>query len=561
MTMDKPLRVLIVEDSEIDCRLLLRELQRGGYSPEFERVETADTMTAALRSKTWDVVISDHSMPSFSAPAALKVLRNAELDLPFIIVSGSIGEEAAVAAMRAGAHDYVMKDRLARLVPAVRRELVEAEVRRGKKRAEEDLRGLNEDLERRVVERTTQLEAANRELEVEVAQRRRAEEKLGRLLDQLVDTNRELVTASLRERELAEEAQRQANQLTALLESMGEAVTVVDGDGKLLLQNRVAREIAGFQAGTAEELFQYLQSGQVLTPDGSPLPVENVPMRRLMRGESFSESEVVFRYPDRPVRVLVFSGSPLRDDGGKTVLGILVFRDVTELRQLEQTKEDYVRAVSHDLRNPLTAILGHAQLLKRSLEKTGVTGREIRATESIVANSQRMNAMLQDLSEAARLEAGQLRLERVPIDLPAFAAGSEERLASPADAGRIEVVAQEGLPAVSADPASLERILGNLISNALKYSEPESKITVAVSLEGDHVRVSVSDSGPGIPPEDLPGLFTRYYRTKEARSRRGGLGLGLYISKGLVEAHGGRIWVVSESGKGSTFSFTLPRAE
>ena len=525
--MDRPLRVLIVEDSETDCRLLIRALRRGGYAPEFERVDNAEEMAAALRSKTWDIVISDHSMPGFSAPAALEVLKKTSLDLPFIIVSGSIGEEAAVGAMKAGAHDYVMKDNLARLTPAVQRELGEAGVRRAKRQAEEDLRSLNQELERRVIERTAQLEAA-----------------------------------SLRERELADEAQRQTNQLTALLESMGEAVSVVDGNGKLLLQNRAAREIAGFQFGRADELLDYLQAGRVLYPDGSRVTAENIPMSRLMRGESFAGVEMIFRPPDRPDRMLLFSGNPLRDEDGKMALGILIFRDVTELRQLEQTKDDYVRAVSHDLRNPLTAILGHAQLLKRSLEKVGLTEREVKATESIITSSQRMNAMLQDLSEAARLDAGQLRLEeRVPIELPAFFSGLEQRSVSPAEVERIYVSVPEGLPAVLANPASLERILGNLISNALKYSEPGGRITVAASSEGGQVVVSVSDQGSGIPLEDLPNLFTRYYRTKEARAHRSGLGLGLYITKGLVEAHGGRIWVESELGKGSTFSFTLPRAE
>ncbi len=524
--MDSLLRVLVVEDSETDCRLLIRELQRGGYTPEFERVETAEEMAAALGSKAWDIVISDHSLPGFSAPAALEVLKKASLDLPFIIVSGSIGEEAAVGAMKAGAHDYVMKDNLARLTPAVQRELGEARVRQGKRQAEEDLRNLNQELERRVVERTAQLEAAR-----------------------------------LRERELAEEAQRQANQITALLESMGEAVTLVDGGGKLLLQNRVAREIAGFQAERAEELLGFLRADRVVYPDGSLVPAEDLPMSRLMRGESFGETEVIFRPPGRPERTLVFSGNPLRDEDGKMILGILIFRDISELRRLEQTKDDYVRAVSHDLRNPLTAILGHAQLLKRSLARSGLLEKEIKATDSIITSGHRMNAMLQDLSEAARLDAGQLQLEqRVPIDLRHFVSGLVQRSVSPVEVERIQVTVSEDLPAVLADPASLERILGNLISNALKYSEPGGQIVVAASLEDGQVVVSVSDHGTGIRSEDLPNLFTRYYRTKEARIHRRGLGLGLYITKGLVEAHGGRIWVESERGKGSTFSFTLPRA-
>ncbi|MFN6486030.1 MULTISPECIES: sensor histidine kinase [unclassified Nostoc] len=150
-----PLRVLLVEDSEDDAFLLLRELQRGGYEVTFERVDTPTAMKAAMgvggaslreasptpiAEQTWDIVICDYSMPTFSAPAALKQVKESGLDLPFIIVSGTIGEDTAVAAMKAGAHDYIIKGKLARLIPAVARELREAQIRRERKQAEEQIK-------------------------------------------------------------------------------------------------------------------------------------------------------------------------------------------------------------------------------------------------------------------------------------------------------------------------------------------------------------------------------------------------------------------------------------
>ncbi|MCK4960960.1 MAG: response regulator, partial [Anaerolineales bacterium] len=138
--MSIPIRVLIVEDSEDDAVLLLHELRRGGYDPTSERVDTPEAMNTALDGQTWDIVLSDHAMPRFSMPAALTIVREKGLDLPFIIVSGAIGEEAAVAAMRAGAQNYVMKANLARLVPVVERELREAEIRREHDRMEQALR-------------------------------------------------------------------------------------------------------------------------------------------------------------------------------------------------------------------------------------------------------------------------------------------------------------------------------------------------------------------------------------------------------------------------------------
>ncbi|MFH1320765.1 MAG: PAS domain S-box protein [Bacteroidota bacterium] len=141
--MSKLLRVLVVEDSAVDAELVLHQLRRGGYDPDWERVETAGTMKSALKEKTWDVILCDYSMPRFDAIDALKILHESGLDIPFIIVSGTIGEDVAVKAMKSGAHDYIMKDKLARLVPAIERELKEAEVRRKAEKAEEELRNLS----------------------------------------------------------------------------------------------------------------------------------------------------------------------------------------------------------------------------------------------------------------------------------------------------------------------------------------------------------------------------------------------------------------------------------
>src|ERR1039457_5040622 len=128
--MGEPLKVLVVEDSEDDALLLLRELQRDGFEPKSQRVQTASEMRAALGSQSWDAIISDYSLPDFSAPAALEVLRESGADLPFIVTSGTVGEDIAVATMKAGAHDYLPKGNLRRIGQAIRREMREAEVRR-----------------------------------------------------------------------------------------------------------------------------------------------------------------------------------------------------------------------------------------------------------------------------------------------------------------------------------------------------------------------------------------------------------------------------------------------
>jgi len=145
--MGTPLKVLVVEDSEDDAILLMREVKRGGYDITFERVDTAEAMNSALDGQEWDIVLSDYSMPHFSMPAALSLVQGKNLDIPFVIVSGAIGEEAAVSAMRAGAHDYVIKGNMARLIPVIERELREAEMRRERRQMEEEKEQLEQQLQ------------------------------------------------------------------------------------------------------------------------------------------------------------------------------------------------------------------------------------------------------------------------------------------------------------------------------------------------------------------------------------------------------------------------------
>jgi len=172
------LRVLFVEDSLADAFLIERALTRGGFRVVCDRVDTSEAMTRALAEREWDLILSDHSMPQFSAPEALELLKQRNLDLPFIIVSGHIEEETAVWAMNSGAHDYIMKDRLARLVPAVQRELREAEVRRARAKSQEELKRAHEELELRVEKRTADLKEANQKLRDVLEERKRLETEL-----------------------------------------------------------------------------------------------------------------------------------------------------------------------------------------------------------------------------------------------------------------------------------------------------------------------------------------------------------------------------------------------
>ncbi len=231
--------------------------------------------------------------------------------------------------------------------------------------------------------------------------------------------------------------------------------------------------------------------------------------------------------------------------------------DAAQLREMEQAREDVLRAITHDLRNPLTSVLGNAQLLMRYADRPETVQRQAAA---IAGSARQMNAMLGDLVDSLRIEAGRMTPSLQLVNLSDVLLDLDERMGGDEEHGHVRLELPEDVPAVLADPSMVERVLANLVSNALKYGREGSDVVVRVVLREGEVVVSVVDEGPGIAPEHLPHIFERYYRAERDQQRQGGLGLGLYITKGLVEAMGGRIWVESEAGKGSTFCFTLPQA-
>jgi signal transduction histidine kinase len=171
-----------------------------------------------------------------------------------------------------------------------------------------------------------------------------------------------------------------------------------------------------------------------------------------------------------------------------------------------------------------------------------------------------MTRLIGDLVDAASLEAGHVALHLEPLDLASFLFGWKERLAGALPMDRVRILAGADVPAILADPARLDQILANLASNALKYSLPGSEVRVELSATEDALRLSVADRGPGIPPDELPRLFRRYYRARAA-GRAEGLGLGLFITRKLVEAHGWRIEATSEVGTGTVFTVVIPAGD
>jgi signal transduction histidine kinase len=230
---------------------------------------------------------------------------------------------------------------------------------------------------------------------------------------------------------------------------------------------------------------------------------------------------------------------------------------LSSIREGVRRQEDLLRVVSHDLRAPLTAISGQAQLLQsKAAGDPWITAR----TEAMLRATRRMDAMISDLVDGALQAAGNLRLDLQPIELQGYVAELMARMQGSLETDRVELTLSERPPLlVRADPGRLERILVNLLSNALKYSPGEARVRVDAEARGGWIYVTISDRGPGIAPEDMTHLFERYYRGRAARDQAG-LGVGLHSTRLLVEAHGGRITVENSPDGGASFTVVLPSA-
>jgi PAS domain S-box-containing protein len=363
-------------------------------------------------------------------------------------------------------------------------------------------------------------------------------------------------------RALSEEAQRRAAELEATFESIADGVVIHSTTGEIIRANRSVERVFG--QGAMEfrgDLAAWVAALQLRTPDGNQFDPRDLPAARALRGETVRGVVMVVHPPEGAPVWVSASAAPVRTHDGRLLGAVAVFTDITPLHDLQQQRARYILGISHGLRTPLTVVQGQAQLLLQALEKGGINSRMHRSTEAVIKSAQRMSVTLRDLVDLTEMEAGQqLKLNLERIDMRSFVLEVKEHLAGLLDVGRVRVDLPEGLPAVSADPDRLERILTNLLSNALKYSKPDTEVTVAAAHHDGWVITSVTDRGKGIPEEERSLLFQPYRRAQIMRGPQESLGLGLYITKGLVEAHGGQIWVESEVGKGSTFSFSLPVA-
>jgi PAS domain S-box-containing protein len=521
--MKPKLRILVIEDSEDDALLVLHQMKKGSYDIEYERIVTAEGMRAALKEKPWDIILSDYQMPHFNGLEALTVLKESGTDIPLIVISGAIGEDIAVETMRNGAQDYIMKNNLQRLLPAVERELRESKIRTEQKSLE---------LKQKQVEARLHLQSL-------------------------------------------------------ALEAAANCILITDKDGTILWANHAFTVLTGYtleeaigqnlrilksgvhDAAFYKHLWQTILSGNVWRSEI---------MNRRKDGALYTEEATITPVKNQEGKITHFiavkndiTARKQIEEKFHTLNAELEQRVQVRTHQLQlardaaekanRAKSTFLANMSHELRTPLNAILGYSQLMQRS---NSLLAEHKEVLAIINRSGEHLLALINDVLEISKIEVGQSVPEITMFDLHALFGDLESMLGASARTKglQFEITGTSRLPRyVVADENKLRQVLINILGNAVKFTEQGSIIMrVAVKNEasdGARLAVEVEDTGIGICENELDKLFIYFEQTAGGRAKKSGTGLGLAISRDYVRMMGGDITVAGQEGKGSTFRFEI----
>ncbi|HVA91012.1 MAG TPA: ATP-binding protein [Chloroflexota bacterium] len=507
--------LILAVDDNADNLYVLERLLRAQHHV----VRTASDGSSALvmaRAEAPDLVLLDLMMPGMDGFAVLERLR-AEPTLsqaPVIMLTAADHDPARIArALSMGANDYIAKpveqvELLARVAAALRLHEVETALRR---------RG--EDLAAAL----TAVEEARRQAEAHAAL-----------------------------------AQARAAQLEAMIASMAEGVLVYDAAGNLTSVNAYGCQLLGVE-----------DTPQSLPPSGVPAiqalhalsagPRAEPFLGMVLGGETVHGIEFELDRADLGRKLtLLCNGSPLRDATGQVTGAVLVISDLSERKEVDRAKDDFIGLVAHELKTPLTGLRGHAQLLSLRLRRQEGREADLAGVAAIEEQISRMVALINDMLDVTRSQIGRLVVDAAVIDVAELLREAVEHMRSLSDAHTFLVEAPPVLM-WPCDPRRLRQVVINLLSNAQRYAAA-GPVTVTLSGTDRQLHLAVRDEGIGIPPSSLERIFARFEQGGAPQGQ--GLGLGLYISRGIVEAHGGRIWAESPGvGMGATFHVTLPYRE
>jgi two-component system, OmpR family, phosphate regulon sensor histidine kinase PhoR len=351
-----------------------------------------------------------------------------------------------------------------------------------------------------------------------------------------------------RQHALAERVREGELNVKTVFGAMLDGLVVVDGERRVRLMNRACRDLFGVQEKGSGLLFLEL----IRNASVDRLVLEAVRAREPRR-----ESIQMSRGPSEG-RELEVTVVPLGEDSAPPEGAVILFRDVTQLKQVEEIRREFVANVSHELRTPLSIFRGYLETLLDDPHQP--PGELLRILEIMERHSDRLNALVEDVLSLARLESPGTKLDLSEVDLAelfhSIMRDWEKQFAAAQLKSHLNFPGN--LPLLNADENRLQEVIYNLLDNAVKYSQPGGLVSLRAELESDRVRISVSDQGVGIPETDLPRIFERFYRAEKGRSRElGGTGLGLSIVKHIVQLHGGTVEAQSGLGKGTTISVLL----
>ena len=537
-----PISVLLVEDNPGDARLLRELLQETGSS-QFELVHAerfSEAMTR-LSERRFDVVLLDLSLPDAHGLDTISRLGSHAEGTPIVILTGLNDEEIAIRALQQGAQDYLVKGQAdGQLLARALRYAIE------RHKAEENLKARNREL--MVLRKISETILASLDLKLVLEQILEEAMFIGsfdlgniRLLDSSGDTLDVAVFRGYRERENVLSHRRISRMTQATQSRFGDRI---------------------FNQPCIEEHVQACKGLRTLKKEGVEAFVE-VPVRA--EGEVLGILQLASRTPlkFRPEEVHLWE--TIGNQMGLAVQRAQLYeetkRQARELEKASKLQADFSAMIAHDLRSPLMNITGVAELMMEGMFGS-VSEEQKKWLLRIQANSHNLVDLVSDFLDVSKLESGYIDVNREAVNLAELIQRNVENYRILALDKKISIIGSvdASLVTIHADPRRLDQVLGNLISNAMKFTEDGGEIEVgAAPAQAAWVQVWVRDNGEGIPADELSQLFEKYRQgNKVKNSKHKGTGLGLVICKMIVEAHGGKIRVDSQEGKGSTFSFSLP---
>jgi PAS domain S-box-containing protein len=376
----------------------------------------------------------------------------------------------------------------------------------------------------------------------------------------LVQNVSEQVRAKREIEALAQMMEERSARLDSILGSMTDGLWVYDANGMVVDVNQAALTMFGLGSRTEAVERGSFDQFNLRYPDGRPVPRDDFPYARALRGQTVPDYLTIARHliTGRDLDLSI-AAAPIESYG--IVGAVLVIRDITALQELDRKKDEFLSVASHELRTPLTTIKGYTQLLAQTVHDTAPDDRMVYLT-AVLGEIDRMMGLISELLDVSRIETNRLQIHTQPVEWVEFI---ERRASAFRVQNRARTINFNSLTApaiVHVDPDRMRQVVDNLLSNAIKYSPDGSEVSLTVTLDGSSIETTVTDHGIGIPRDEINQLFERFHRARNVSSRYyGGLGLGLYIAKAIVEAHGGEIHVESEEGKGASFTIRLPRQQ